>query len=99
MWYVYRSLEESKNIEEDLVNLFDDTNEFIEHLERIHELEMFYGDENLQSLIDHSKSLINGYIDLQEQYYNVEVELEKDEEYDDKEKYDDKEEESTEEKE
>ena len=55
--------------------LFENTEEFIDHLEQIYELEMYYGDQNLQSLIEHSKGLINNYIDIQEKYYDVEVEL------------------------
>ena len=37
---------------------------------------MYYGDENLQFLIEHSKNLLNQYIDVQEKYYDVEVDFE-----------------------
>tara|TARA_R100000458_G_C8121802_1_gene140381 strand:+ start:123 stop:290 length:168 start_codon:yes stop_codon:yes gene_type:complete len=43
---------------------------------------MYYGDQNLESLIIHSKELINEYIDMQERYFDIEVEIESDEEYD-----------------
>jgi len=72
MWYAYQFLIESKKTEEDMDVIFASTEEFVDHLEQIHELEMYYGDENLQFLIDHSKRLINQYIDIQEKYYDVE---------------------------
>ena len=46
---------------------------FLENLERIHGLEMYYGDQDLQSLIDHSRDLVNEFIDVQEKYFEVEV--------------------------
>jgi hypothetical protein len=79
IWYTYQFVVEKDNIEKDIQLIFEDTEEFVEHIERIHELEMFYGDQNLQSLIDHSRELVNSYVDIQEKYYDVEVELESDE--------------------
>ena len=50
---------------------------------------MYYGDENLRSLIEHSAELVNDFIDFQESFYNVEIEpepeLEDDEEAHEKE--------------
>ena len=43
------------------------------HLEDVHALETFYGDQTLQSLISHSKTVINNIIDFQEKHYEVEV--------------------------
>ena len=84
VWYAYQFVVENEKVEEDLNSLFESTEDFIRHLENIHELEMYYGDQNLQNLIDHSKTLINQYIDIQEKYYDVEVELERDDNDDDK---------------
>jgi hypothetical protein len=53
---------------------------FLENLEQIHSLEMYYGDEQLQSLINHSRELVNEFIDVQEKYFEVEIISE--EEYD-----------------
>jgi len=74
IWYAYQFVIENKNIEEDITFLFDNTEEFAEHIEQIHELEMFYGDQNLQNLMDHSKRLLDQYIDMQEKYYDIETE-------------------------
>ena len=47
---------------------------FIEHLTGIYELEMFYGDQTLSSLMQHGKELREalGDIDLLEEYDNTE---------------------------
>ena len=76
IWYSYQFISENKNIEEDINLMFENTEEFIAHIEQLHELEMYYGDQNLQSLIEHSRELANGYIDIQEKYYDVEVDIE-----------------------
>ena len=82
LWYSYQFINENKKIEEDLGFIFQSTDKFINHLENLYELEMYYGDQNLESLIIHSKELINEYIDMQERYFDIEVEIEPDEEYD-----------------
>jgi len=53
---------------------------------------MYYGDQNLQNLIDHSKKLLNQYVDIQEKYYDVETENELEGDYDDEEEEDSQEE-------
>jgi tRNA A-37 threonylcarbamoyl transferase component Bud32 len=37
--------------------ILDSMAEFIKHLDQIHELQMYYGDENLKNLILHSRDL------------------------------------------
>ena len=37
---------------------------------------MYYGDENLQNMINHSRQLINDFVDFQLKYYDVEEEEE-----------------------
>ena len=63
-----------KELEEDIIQLVDGIDAFSDHLEEIHALEIYYGDENLQSLIEHSRNLINNFIDFQQVYFDVEVE-------------------------
>ena len=78
VWYAYQFINENKLIEEDLGSMFENTEDFIKRIEQLHELEMYYGDQDLQNLIEHSRELANGYIDIQEKYYDIEVELESD---------------------
>ena len=53
-------------INEDMENLNVLISNFTEHTKSIFELEMFYGDETLQSLLDHARELSNrlGELDL-----------------------------------
>jgi hypothetical protein len=80
VWYSLKSLHKLNDIEEDMVFLMERNELFLENLEQIHSLEMYYGDQDLQSLIDHSRELVNEYIDIQEKYFEVEVTSEEDEE-------------------
>tara|TARA_B100000287_G_scaffold403681_1_gene425712 strand:+ start:408 stop:788 length:381 start_codon:yes stop_codon:yes gene_type:complete len=73
VWYVLRLINNMNSVEEDFVNILNTLESFTDHLEGIHALEMFYGDETLKELIDHSREVINDVIDIQEKHFNVEV--------------------------
>jgi hypothetical protein len=73
IWYVLRLINNMNSIEEDFVNILNTLESFTDHVEDIHALEMFYGDETLKELIDHSREVINDVIDIQEKHFNVEV--------------------------
>jgi len=47
-----------KTREEDVNILADRTAEYVRHVNSVHEMEMFYGDPTLQSLIDHGTGLV-----------------------------------------
>ena len=76
VWFSIKCIKNINNVEEDLDDVMNKTEVFIDHMERVYELEMFYGDETLQSVIDHSKQLINEYIDLQAKYFDVDIIIE-----------------------
>ena len=57
-WYIRKLLQEFKYITENYDDINDILLEFSEHLERIHGLETFYGDETLGALITHSKEVV-----------------------------------------
>ena len=80
IWYIKKTLQKTKDLEKDITGVVEKIDMFSEHIENIHQLEMYYGDENLQNLIDHSRGLINDFIDFQEKYFDVEVQSETDEE-------------------
>jgi predicted tellurium resistance membrane protein TerC len=73
LWYSAKSLYKVDDLEEDIVLLMEKNELFLENLEQIHSLEMYYGDEDLQSLINHSRELVNQFIDVQEKYFEVEI--------------------------
>ena len=56
--YVRWLLASLATINTDVENVSDIIEDFITHLNSVHELEMFYGDETLKSLMQHSNILI-----------------------------------------
>tara|TARA_S200000501_G_scaffold295638_1_gene281662 strand:- start:1828 stop:2112 length:285 start_codon:yes stop_codon:yes gene_type:complete len=47
-----------KTREEDVNELADDVAKYVGHIKGVHEMEMFYGDQTLQSLIEHGTQMI-----------------------------------------
>ena len=45
--------------EEETNNISEVLAEYVAHVKSVHEMEMFYGDQTLMSLIDHGKNLVN----------------------------------------
>jgi len=80
IWFSFKTLRRTNNTEEDLIVLMGEMEQFLEQLENIHAMEMYYGDTELQNLINNSKDLINNFIDVQAKYFDVEVEFEPDDE-------------------
>jgi len=81
IWYSGVCLLRVNNLENDMIILLQKNEDFLDELENIHALEMYYGDEYLQNLIVKSRDLVNDFIDVQEEYFDVVVtELEHDEE-------------------
>ena len=48
--------------------------DFEKHLDQIHGMEMFYGDQTLQGLMKHSREMLNSIVDFQERYFIEEEE-------------------------
>jgi len=83
LWYIRQIVEKNDGLEDDFIETVRQIEEFSNSLEEIHALEMYYGDENLQKLIEHSRELINSFIDFQAAYFDVEVIEEQEEEQED----------------
>ena len=47
-----------KTREDDVNELADDVAKYVGHVKGVHEMEMFYGDQTLQSLIEHGTQMI-----------------------------------------
>ena len=58
VWYIIKLLQEFKFISDDVDGILETVGDFSEHLERLYELELYYGDESLKSLIRHSKNVV-----------------------------------------
>lgn len=80
VWFVKNLINELSDINEDMKELLDTTASLQDHIEKIYELEMFYGDETLEELIQHTKSVVSEIEFFKEKYSS---ELEDEELYDD----------------
>jgi len=67
IWYLRRLASQFVFFNENIVVLEEKLTAFNVHLSSVYELEMFYGDDTLESLIKHSKQLL---LDVQEFYDN-----------------------------
>jgi hypothetical protein len=74
VWFIKNVLEREQRQETEIIEVVGKIEKFSEHLESIHELEMYYGDENLHSLMEHSTELINEFVDFQANFFDVDVE-------------------------
>jgi hypothetical protein len=72
IWSVFKSLESAEEIRSSTEQVLESVETFLEHLEEIYGLETFYGDQTLKDLIDHSREIINDFVEFQEKYYDVE---------------------------
>lgn len=70
--YIRFLINEKKDLLNDFSNLMNKNVYFADHLKNIYELEMFYGDETLENLLIHSRTLINEYYDYYEKYLDQE---------------------------
>ena len=73
LWYGAACLVQLNSMEEDMIGMLRQNENFLDDLENIHSLEMYYGDESLQGLIDHSRQMVNSFVDIQEKYFDVEI--------------------------
>ena len=80
IWFVRSLINELSDINEDMEELLDTTVSLQNHIEKIYELEMFYGDQTLEELIQHTKSVVSEIEFFKEKYSS---ELEDEEFYDD----------------
>jgi len=74
IWYIKVLISNINNINEDVEKLFDTFEDFSTHVEKIHGLEIFYGDETIQSLIEHSRDVLDE-INIHRQKYFLSSEI------------------------
>ena len=76
IFYVRWLLSTLKDLGEQLEDLSGDIVGYSEHVNSLHELEMFYGDQTLQSLMEHSRELAARLADVDFVLNNTETEEE-----------------------
>lgn len=84
-WYIVRLLRMYLPMSADFENLFDKLDEYHFHIDRVSEMESFYGDEIILNLLRHSRS-ITDEVDIFKRAYSLfdsePLELEEGEELD-----------------
>jgi len=78
IWYFRNLVSRLRFISENLGVLVDETISFRDHLESVHELEMFYGDETLTRLIAHVGEYSETLADFEEIYTLLDEDEEED---------------------
>ena len=67
-WIVYKLLQETLAHVDNVGELSSSCDDFVSHLESIYEMEMFYGEETLKKLLEHSKELREEVMIFKEDY-------------------------------
>lgn len=79
IWFAYNSMRQIRFYDDELRSIVGVIENFVVHLESVHEMEMFYGDETLRHLIRHSKDIVSVF----RSYGNLITEEEQDDNGDD----------------
>lgn len=58
VWYIRKMLQKLLFVSDNMSDLLRTLSAFSSHLEQLHEMEMYYGDETLAHLIRHSKAVV-----------------------------------------
>ena len=88
IWYIRKLLAKVLFVSQNLTDLVDLLTTYRNHLQRLFQLEMYYGDETMQFLIKHTRSLLDvleDYSDIYLMTEPIEVGEEDEESYDDEE--------------
>ena len=87
-WYIRKLLAKVLFVSQNLTDLVDLLGTYRNHLQRLFQLEMYYGDETMAFLIKHTRSLLDvleDYSDIYKLTEPIELEEEDEESYDDEE--------------
>jgi len=89
VWYIVQAVRQIRTAEQYGHNLISGIEElkelmqtYINHVDVVNELEMFYGDETLRELIRHGKALVETFEEYKIDYFPI-LELEMEEKIDD----------------
>ena len=88
LWYISKLLSKILFVSQNLTDLVDLLTTYRNHLQRLFQLEMYYGDETMQFLIKHTRSLLavlEDYSDIYLMTEPIEVDEEDEQSYDDEE--------------
>jgi hypothetical protein len=69
--YISYLLRERNEVQSDFFDLLSNLESYSNKLLQTYELEMFYGDDTLEDLLNSSKILVNRFYDYEDKYYNT----------------------------
>ena len=75
VWYSRKLTRQFLFFAQNVVELENKLNGFDGHLSSVHELEMFYGDDTLGSLIEHSKNIVESIKQFNDEFILDDEEL------------------------
>ena len=79
IWYIISLLRKLVFVSDNIGNFLGFLNEYNDHLQGLHEMEMFYGDETLRGLIDHTEFITDEIKNFESVYTLVGYEEEQNE--------------------
>ena len=62
-------LNQINDINDDIEEMFGTFDDFTKHIEGIYQLELFYGDETLESVINHSRNVLDEINEYRQKFY------------------------------
>jgi len=80
VWYIRKMLTKLLYVSDSIGSLMVSAKNFSDHLDGLHAMEMYYGDQTLGALIDHSKQVIEDIREFEEIYTLTNEDLEESEE-------------------
>ena len=71
IWFIFILIKQVNEANDDLENMLSTFFNLEEHIKTLYSMEMFYGDETLQGLIEHTKQVVDE-IDFYRKKYSLE---------------------------
>jgi hypothetical protein len=72
VWYIRKTLDHYNEIDDDFASILEDMFSFEEHLQQVYQMEMFYGDQTLEAMIQHMSEIIDEITFYREKYFFAE---------------------------
>jgi hypothetical protein len=73
--YISYLLRERNEVQSDFFDLLSNLESYSNKLLQTYKLEMFYGDDTLEDLLNSSKILVNKFYDYEDKYYNTQEDI------------------------
>ena len=74
IWYVYNLLKKLLFVSDNMEDFLDTLQNYSEHIERVYNMETYYGDETIDHLLEHSREIVKEIRAYEEIYTLLEEE-------------------------